>query len=262
MNPHFSHRHLLTIIFFFVIVTACQDEPPLQSASYTGSSSEALILNQNESNESNASIGELIPLEEAIALTDTYQSNNPDQPAALFIGTDAMQQLLDLPNMVAIRWIFGYTSSSELSVIIEPLIEAADGSMYGDSDHLLQAYQPSGYESSSPLFHGEETEAPTISPSDGLAISLDDAQSMVDAYIAGTGEGRALIQGRTLLETLLTHQSTPGLWLYIGQDAIANQEILATPSNVGNTTPSYPVADRSTVCPPFCPPGFTSEIVL
>ncbi|MEQ9439169.1 MAG: hypothetical protein RIG62_08970 [Cyclobacteriaceae bacterium] len=255
-----SNASFLFFSLFFLLI-ACQDEPSLRMPATGQEGTDPFTATLGGNEPPNASIGELIPQQEAVDLTAQYQLGNPDQPAAYFIGSSKVQQLLDLPGMVALRWIFGYTSTSELTIIVEPLIETASGTVVADDEQLIQLIAPEGYEAASPYYHGGETPAPTLSVTDGESISLVDAQSLLDTYqLAFAGQGRSYVQGRDLIESLLSSHPTPGLWLFLGEDELSNQEVLVTPSNQGNATPSYLVGDRSSPCPPLC--FFTSQLAL
>ena len=241
-------------LFFFsaLLLAACQDETSLQSYDVPSGDNELSIPSVGEA--LHAGIGELIPLEEAATMTRHYQSANPDQPAAHFLGKSAVQQLLDLPGLIALRWVFGYTSSSKLTIIVEPLIKTPAGTVMADDANLIQLTIPQGYETPSPFYHGEKKEMAELSPEDGERISLEEAQSLVKAFReAFPLISPSFIQGRNVIEALMSTHSTPGLWVYVGQDKLNAQQVLVTPSNVGNENPSYPVADRSSICPPYCP---------
>lgn len=259
MKKPLSLFYLLSFLVTTLLVS-CQDE------STVGSRTTGAEYNSNSDSESShgrsphAGTGSLIEIDEAARMTLNYQSSRPDQPAAHFIGAAAIQDLLEIPDMIAVRWVLGYTEESEFTIIIEPLLQTESGSVVADDERLVQTVVPEENETPSPYFHGEAGNPPALSSEDGSGISLAQAQSLMHTYRQSFPEARySFIQGRDVIEGILSNHPTPGLWLYVGQDEAENYEVLVTSSNVDNDNPNYSVADRSSICPPDC--YFTSSLL-
>ncbi|MEM9829589.1 MAG: hypothetical protein AAF944_03075 [Bacteroidota bacterium] len=241
---------ILSLLVLFL--AACQESTdPTQDLSRLEGSSATLLNFSGEE-------GEIIELTEGQAMTLKYQRKYPNQVRAFFLGADYVNQLLDQKSALGVRFYLGLDGAQEYQLIGAGVDDT--GSDLLDRTIVHATTSCTDCNSASPLWHGDKSQATNIpvSTKDGENVGLDQAQMFTHFYQKLFPKSqKAFYFGQDVLQELLNEPGAQGLWLYMGINEVDELEILPTiefdvsSARFIEIGPAK-VADRSTVCPPYC----------